>query len=40
MMSGKMNAVENTGPMNPTDCAMQSTSVSLFSPNRSYPVSC
>ena len=35
MISGKMNAVEKTGPMNPTDCAMQSASVSRFSPSRS-----
>src|SRR6202162_1691857 len=29
---GTKNAMENTGPMNPTDCATASTSVSFFAP--------
>ena len=31
MISGMMNAAENTGPMNPTDWATTSTRVSFFS---------
>jgi len=33
--SGKTNAVENTGPMNPTDWAMQSHRESFAAPSRS-----
>jgi hypothetical protein len=35
MIRGMMNAVLNTGPMKPTDCAKTSTSVSRLPPNRS-----
>ncbi len=34
-ISGIRNAAENTGPMNPIDCAITSTSVRRFSPRRS-----
>jgi hypothetical protein len=34
-INGIRNADENTGPMNPTDCAMTSISLSLVSPRRS-----
>ncbi len=37
-ISGMMKAAENTGPMNPTDCATTSTSDSFAPPSRSYPV--
>ena len=34
-INGITNADENTGPMNPTDWAMQSTSDSFAAPSRS-----
>src|ERR1022692_2367850 len=34
--SGITKAEENTGPMNPTDCAMTSGSDRIFAPRRSY----
>src|SRR5690242_8058181 len=38
--SGITKADEKTGPMNPTDCAITSGSVSTFAPRRSYACSC
>ena len=35
MTSGITKAEENTGPMNPTDCAMTSGSERIFAPRRS-----
>jgi hypothetical protein len=32
---GRIRAAEKTGPMNPTDCASTSMSLSLLAPNRS-----
>ena len=34
-INGIRNAAENTGPMNPTDCATTSTNESFASPSRS-----
>ena len=34
-ISGMMKAAEKTGPMNPTDCAMTSTSDNFPPPSRS-----
>ena len=39
-ISGIRNAAENTGPMNPTDWAMASTSVRRLWPSRSYSACC
>ena len=36
MTSGITKAEENTGPMNPTDCATTSGSERTFAPRRSY----